>query len=633
MKLEDTIFLKCLYIYNYKNNKNKSISSRYDSRSSDFSNVERLFEIRNIWSLVADKIFLVRDIRGYSYSLYLYFNIEKSSLEIDNIIHNNGSFRESIFSNYPNSNCLNSGSKNTNWHNFASNSRWDKYIRSHIENYLRSEICIDSSVIVLGEIREFLYNIIYNFIFPSESHKKKENLENSMNSIENNHIENNKQPHIFESPDIHLDIDKRMSFCESLWDHCENCDNVNYKQFLKSKMNICEYCGYHLKVGSSDRIEFSVDFATWNPMNEDMVSMDPIEWDSADKDIHPIEWEEWDFSDEDIDPIIEEEGDPADKDIDPIEEKGDSVDKDIHSMKSKMNPKSLKKQKEEFDKASKKKKEGSMDEKEKKDQQNEEKPLKKKCLEEESVRAEPKPKKEDELCEDEFCEDELCKDELFEDELCEDELLEEEEEPYLDRIDSYQRETGLTEAIQTGVGKLNGITIAIGVMDFQFIGGSMGSVVGEKITRLIEYATNFSLPLLIVCASGGARMQEGSLSLMQMVKISSASYNYQLLKTLFYVSILASPTTGGVTASFGMLGDIIIAEPDAYIAFAGKRVIEQTLNTTVPDGSQEAEYLFEKGLFDSIVPRNPLKSVLSELLELHGFCPHSKQEEEFYSVT
>ncbi|CAN2060517.1 unnamed protein product [Malus fusca] len=149
-----------------------------------------------------------------------------------------------------------------------------------------------------------------------------------------------------------------------------------------------------------------------------------------------------------------------------------------------------------------------------------------------------------------------------------------EEEPYKDRIDSYQKNTGgLTEAVQTGTGQLN---------------------VGEKITRLAEYATNQFLPLILVCASGGARMQEGSLSLMQMAKISSALYDYQLNKKLFYVAILTSPTTGGVTASFGMLGDIIIAEPNAYIAFAGKRVIEQTLNKTVPEDSQVAEYLFHK---------------------------------------
>nr|YP_010290350.1 acetyl-CoA carboxylase carboxyltransferase beta subunit [Anarthria humilis]ULQ64116.1 acetyl-CoA carboxylase carboxyltransferase beta subunit [Anarthria humilis] len=196
-----------------------------------------------------------------------------------------------------------------------------------------------------------------------------------------------------------------------------------------------------------------------------------------------------------------------------------------------------------------------------------------------------------------------------------------EEESYKDRLNSYQRETGLTEAVQTGIGRLNGISIAIGVMDFQFIGGSMGSVVGEKITRLIEYATHRSLPLIIVCASGGARMQEGSLSLMQMAKISSVLYKYQLIKKSFYVSILTSPTTGGVTASFGMLGDSIIAEPNAYIAFAGKRVIEETLHVEVPEGVQETEYLFHKGSFDSIVPRNLLKDVLTDLFLLHGFFP------------
>ena len=194
-----------------------------------------------------------------------------------------------------------------------------------------------------------------------------------------------------------------------------------------------------------------------------------------------------------------------------------------------------------------------------------------------------------------------------------------EEEPYKDRLESYQRKTGLTEAVQTGIGQLRGIPVAVGLMDFKFMGGSMGSVVGEKITRLIEYATNKFLPLIIVCASGGARMQEGSLSLMQMAKILSALYNYQSNKKLFYVSILTSPTTGGVTASFGMLGDIIIAEPNTYIAFAGKRVIEQTLKKAVPEGLQGAEYLFQKGLVDLIVPRHILKSVLSELFAFHAF--------------
>jgi acetyl-CoA carboxylase carboxyl transferase beta subunit len=261
-----------------------------------------------------------------------------------------------------------------------------------------------------------------------------------------------------------------------LWLQCENCSGLNYKYFLKSQLHICEQCEYHFKMSSSERIDLFIDPNTWYPMNEAIISRDPIEF---------------------------------------------------HS----------------------------------------------------------------------------------------------EEDPYKDRINYYQRKTGLTEAVQTGIGKINGIPVAIGIMDSQFLGGSMGSAVGEKITRLIEYATKSFLPLIIVSASGGARMQEGSLSLMQMAKISSALHdyksNYKSNRNLLYISILTSPTTGGVTASFAMLGDIIIAEPNAYIAFAGKRVIEETLNTTVPEGSQETEYLFEKGLFDSIVPRNLLKGILSELLNLH----------------
>ncbi|WZZ35196.1 hypothetical protein YC2023_018597 [Brassica napus] len=197
-------------------------------------------------------------------------------------------------------------------------------------------------------------------------------------------------------------------------------------------MNFCEECGHYLKMTSSERIELSIDPGTWNPMDEDMVSADPIKF---------------------------------------------------HSR----------------------------------------------------------------------------------------------EEPYKKRIASAQKKTGLTDAIQTGTGQLN------------------------------------------VCSSGGARMQEGSLSLMQMAKISSVLCDYQSSKKLFSISILTSPTTSGVTASFGMLGDIIIAEPYAYIAFAGKRVIEQKLKNVVPEGSQAAESLLYKGLLDAIVPRNPLKGVVSELFQLHIF--------------
>nr|YP_009864757.1 acetyl-CoA carboxylase carboxyl transferase beta [Uvularia grandiflora]QKE32752.1 acetyl-CoA carboxylase carboxyl transferase beta [Uvularia grandiflora] len=433
-----------------------------NSDSYSFSNVDCLFDISNIWSLISDDTFLVRDSNGDSYSVY--FDIENQIFEIDN----DSSFLnelESFFSNYLDSE---SKSKNHYYYPYMYDTKfsWNNHINSCIDSYLRFEVSINSSL--SGGTDNYSDSYLYRFICTesvSGSESESSNIKTDSDGNDFNIREG--------SNDIDIDISKKY---RHLWVQCENCYGLNYKKFFRSKMNICEQCGYHLKMSSLDRIELSIDPGTWDPMDEDIVSIDPIEF---------------------------------------------------HS----------------------------------------------------------------------------------------------EEEPYRDRIDSYQRNTGLTEAVQTGIGQLNGIPIAIGVMDFQFMGGSMGSAVGEKITRLIEYATNRSLPVIIVCASGGARMQEGSLSLMQMAKISSASYDYQLNKKLFYVSILTSPTTGGVTASFGMLGDVIIAEPNAYIAFAGKRVIEQTLNKTVPEGSQVAEYLFQKGLFDPIVPRNPLKGVLSELFQLHGFFP------------
>nr|QXY00185.1 acetyl-CoA carboxylase subunit beta [Nothoscordum bivalve] len=447
------------------NDTEKNISSWSDSGRDSFRNVDYLFDIRNIWSLISDNTFLVRDGNGDSYSVY--FDIENHIFQIDN----NSFFLselESFFSSY-----LNSRSKNNNHdyyhYMYDTQSSWNNHINSCIDSYLRFEVSIHSYI--LGGTENYSDSYISSFIC-TEGVNNSESANSSIRTGDNSHDFNIKE----KSNDF--DITKKY---KNLWVQCENCYGLNYKKFFKSKMNICEQCGYHLKMSSSDRIELLIDSGTWDSMDEDMVSMDPIEF---------------------------------------------------HS----------------------------------------------------------------------------------------------EEEPYRDRIDSYQRRTGLTEAVQTGIGQLNGIPVAIGVMDFQFLGGSMGSVVGEKITRLIEYATNRSLPVIIVCASGGARMQEGSLSLMQMAKISSASYNYQSNKKLFYVSILTSPTTGGVTASFGMLGDVIIAEPNAYIAFAGKRVIEQTLNKTVPDGSQAAEYLFHKGLFDPIVPRNLLKGVLSELFQLHGFFPLNKKK-------
>nr|YP_009990168.1 acetyl-CoA carboxylase beta subunit [Callicarpa formosana]YP_010234597.1 acetyl-CoA carboxylase beta subunit [Callicarpa siongsaiensis]YP_010380399.1 acetyl-CoA carboxylase beta subunit [Callicarpa cathayana]YP_010380486.1 acetyl-CoA carboxylase beta subunit [Callicarpa kochiana]YP_010981369.1 acetyl-coenzyme A carboxylase carboxyl transferase subunit beta [Callicarpa longifolia]QGS64914.1 acetyl-CoA carboxylase beta subunit [Callicarpa nudiflora]QUV75034.1 acetyl-CoA carboxylase beta subu len=444
----------------------KNIHSWRGRDNSSYSNVDHLFGVKDIRNFISDDTFLVRDSNGDSYSIY--FDIENQIFEIDND-HSFLSELESSFSSYRNSsytnNYMNNGSTSEdslyNRYMYDTQSSWNNHITSCIDSYLQSQICIDTSI-VSDSSDSYISRCVFD--------KRKTSSESGRSNIRTR----------AKSSDLTLrersnDLDATQKY-RHLWVQCENCYGLNYKKFLKSKMNICEQCGYHLKMSSSERIEVSIDPGTWDPMDEDMVSLDPI---------------------------------------------------GFHS----------------------------------------------------------------------------------------------EEEPYKDRIDSYQRKTGLTEAVQTGVGQLNGIPVAIGVMDFQFMGGSMGSVVGEKITRLIEYATNQFLPLIIVCASGGARMQEGSLSLMQMAKISSALYDYQSNKKLLYVSILTSPTTGGVTASFGMLGDIIIAEPNSYIAFAGKRVIEQTLNKTVPEGSQAAEYLFQKGLFDLIVPRNLLKSVLSELFKLHAFFP------------
>nr|USG53001.1 acetyl-CoA carboxylase carboxyltransferase beta subunit [Laportea bulbifera] len=426
--------------------------------NSSYSNVDYLVDVRYIGNLISDDTFLVRDSKRASYSIY--FDIENKIFEIDN----NRSFLSELekeFSSY-----LNNVAKNDapRYDRYVYNTKysWKNHVNSCIDSYLRYQICIDSSIFTSSENYNDIY--IYSYIC----------VENS-NESESSSIRTSTDDSDLTIRESSNDLDVTQKY-RHLWVQCDNCYGLNYKKFFKSKMNICEHCGCHLKMSSSDRIELLIDPGTWAPMDEDMASLDPIEF---------------------------------------------------HS----------------------------------------------------------------------------------------------EEETYKDRIDSYQRKTGLTEAVQTGTGKLKGISVAIGVMDFQFMGGSMGSVVGEKITRLIEYATNKILPLILVCASGGARMQEGSLSLMQMAKISSALYDYQSNKKLFYVAILTSPTTGGVTASFGMLGDIIIAEPDAYIAFAGKRVIEQTLNKTVPEGSQVAEYLFHKGLFDLIVPRNPLKGVLSELFQLHAFFP------------
>lgn len=187
---------------------------------------------------------------------------------------------------------------------------------------------------------------------------------------------------------------------------------------------------------------------------------------------------------------------------------------------------------------------------------------------------------------------------------------------YADRLRETQEKTKLVDAVQTGLGKLDDLPLALGVMDFRFMGGSMGSVVGEKLTRLVEKATRERLPLVIVCASGGARMQEGMLSLMQMAKISAALERHQAAK-LLYIPILTHPTTGGVTASFAMLGDLILAEPKATIGFAGRRVIEQTLREKLPENFQTAEDLLQHGFVDAIVSRTQLKKTLAQLIRLH----------------
>ena len=191
---------------------------------------------------------------------------------------------------------------------------------------------------------------------------------------------------------------------------------------------------------------------------------------------------------------------------------------------------------------------------------------------------------------------------------------------YADRLRESQAATGLKDGVVTGLCRVEGIAMALAVMDFRFMGGSMGSVVGEKITRLIEVATSQRLPLLIVCASGGARMQEGMLSLMQMAKISGALELHRR-EALLYMPFLTHPTTGSVTASFAMLGDLILAEPKALIGFAGRRVIEQTLREKLPDNFQTAEYLQDHGFVDTIVPRTQLRRTLASLLRLHGCHP------------
>jgi acetyl-CoA carboxylase carboxyl transferase subunit beta len=186
--------------------------------------------------------------------------------------------------------------------------------------------------------------------------------------------------------------------------------------------------------------------------------------------------------------------------------------------------------------------------------------------------------------------------------------------PYSTRLKRSQEETGLGDAIINARGKIEGKPVMVSAMEYAFIGGSMGTVVGETITRAIEKATAEKIPLIVISASGGARMMEGVLSLMQMAKISSALARLDNAKVP-YISLMTDPTTGGVTASFAMLGDLNIAEPGALIGFAGPRVIEQTIRQKLPEGFQRSEFLLEHGMLDAVVRRHDLKSYIARSLE------------------
>lgn len=191
------------------------------------------------------------------------------------------------------------------------------------------------------------------------------------------------------------------------------------------------------------------------------------------------------------------------------------------------------------------------------------------------------------------------------------------QKPYLQRIADAQRKTGENDGVQTGTGFIKGRKVVLACLDFTFLGGSMGSVIGEKIARAIEAATDHDLPMVTVTSSGGARMQESGFSLMQMAKTSAALARLDEAGGLF-ISVLADPTTGGVTASFAMLGDVILAEPRALIGFAGPRVISQTIRQELPEGFQTSEFLLERGFVDRIVHRSRLRSEISRVIDYAG---------------
>jgi acetyl-CoA carboxylase carboxyl transferase subunit beta len=187
--------------------------------------------------------------------------------------------------------------------------------------------------------------------------------------------------------------------------------------------------------------------------------------------------------------------------------------------------------------------------------------------------------------------------------------------PYPKRMEQARANSGRNDAVVVGIGKIENRPVALGVMDFEFMGGSMGVVVGEKLARLFDIAGERKLPVILFVASGGARMQEGALSLMQMAKVSSAIARFRDVR-LPYISVLCDPTTGGVAASFAMLGDLNISEPGALIGFAGRRVTEQTSNQQLPDDFQRAEFLLAHGMLDAIVPRHQMRFTLARILAM-----------------
>ena len=205
--------------------------------------------------------------------------------------------------------------------------------------------------------------------------------------------------------------------------------------------------------------------------------------------------------------------------------------------------------------------------------------------------------------------------EMFKNILSKDFLNFKAEKKYKDQLAIATKKTGQNDAINTYIGTINSKEVILGIMNFAFIGGSMGSVVGEKVSRMIDYAHDNKLPMVLVCASGGARMQEGAISLMQLAKTSAKLAQFSEGGGL-YIPILTDPTTGGVTASYGMLGDLILAEPGALIGFAGPRVIKQTIGQDLPEGFQRTEFLKEKGFIDHIVTREKMKLTLYNIISI-----------------